>query len=130
MAVVKQYKDYKIVRHSWWKFWEIDRLEFSLPSVYQDAYEEVEVKTFNGTQLSMELRPWVIEDVRQQLGLRIKTYEALTLKAKKLSVKIHTDESGQRYYDGLQFYIRAGQVYFDSDNAIKREKLLNKLGIC
>lgn len=130
MAFVKQYKDYKIVRYSWWKFWEIDRLEFLLPSVYQDAYEEVQVKTFNGFASMFELKSFVIEDVRQQLAQRIKTYEELTLKAKKLSVKIHTNESGQRYYDGLQFYIRNGEVYFDTDNAIKREKLLNKLGIC
>ena len=23
MGVQKEYKDYKIVRHSWWKFWQV-----------------------------------------------------------------------------------------------------------
>ena len=129
MGYIKEYKDYKIYRSSWWKFWEIDSLEFQLPTRYEDAYEEIEKKLINGSEWSMELRTWVIEDVREQLATRVFTYEKLAKKAKKLSVKFHTRESGQYYTDGMDFYLRGEEIYFDLDDAIKREKLLSKLGI-
>lgn len=129
MGYIKEYKDYKIYRSSWWRFWEIDSLEFSLPTRYEDAYEEVEKKLIDGWEYSMELRSWVIEDVRDQLSIRIVTYGKLAKKAKKLSVKFHTRESGQYYTDGMDFYLSGEEIYFDIDNAIKREKLLSKLGI-
>jgi hypothetical protein len=125
----KEYKDYKIYRSSWWRFWEIDSLEFQLPTRYEDAYEEVEKKLINGSRLSMELSSWVIEDIREQLVTRVVIYGKLAKKAKKLSVKFHTRESGQYYTDGMDFYLRGEDIYFDIDNAIKREKLLSKLGI-
>ena len=129
MGVQKEYKDYTISRSSWWKFWEVDGLEFTLPTRYEDAYQEVEKKLINGSSYSMELRSWVIEDVREQLSMRIVTYGKLAKKAKKLSVKFHTRESSQFYTDGMDFYLRGEGIYFDCDNVIKREKLLNKLGI-
>jgi hypothetical protein len=129
MGYIKEYKDYKIYRSSWWKFWEIDHLEFELPTRYDNAYEEVEKKLINGTSYSIELMSWVIEDVREQLVTRIVTYGKLANKAKKLSVKFHTRDSGQFYTDGMDFYLRGEEIYFDFDNAIKREKLLSKLGI-
>ena len=129
MGYIKEYKDYKIYRSSWWKFWEIDSLEFTLPTRYEDAYQEVEKKLINGTSYSIELMSWVIEDVREQLVTRIITYGKLAKKAKKLSVKFHTRESGQYYTDGMNFYLIGDEIYFDSDDAIKREKLLSKLGI-
>jgi hypothetical protein len=129
MGYIKEYKDYKIYRSSWWRFWEIDHLEFQLPTRYEDAYEEVEKKLINGTSYSIELMSWVIEDVREQLVTRIVTYGKLANKAKKLSVKFHTRDSGQYYTDGMDFYLRGEEIYFDFDNAIKREKLLSKLGI-
>jgi hypothetical protein len=125
----KEVKDYTITRSSWWRFWEVDCLEFQLPTRYEDAYEEVEKKMINGSQISMELRSWVIEDVRDQLVNRIVTYGKLAKKSKKLSVKFHTRDSGQYYTDGMDFYLRGEEIYFDFDNAIKREKLLSKLGI-
>lgn len=125
----KEYKDYKIVRHSWWKFWQIDELEFTLSTRYQDAYEEVEKKLLNGTEWSMVLSSWVIEDIREQLAISVSTYSKLVKKAKKLSVRFHTSESGQRFIDCMDFYVIDGGVYFDSDDAIKRERLLKKLGI-
>ena len=133
MGVQKQgkHKIYicKTYRNSWWKFWEIDHLEFELLTRYDNAYQEVEKKLINGSSYSMELRSWVIEDVREQLSMRIVTYGKLAKKAKKLSVKFHTRESSQFYTDGMDFYIRGEGIYFDSDNAIKRENLLSKLGI-
>ena len=127
MGYIKEYKDYKILRNSRWKFWEIDSLEFQLPTRYEDAYEEVEKKLINGSEWSMELRTWVIEDVREQLVTRIVTYGKLAKKAKKLSVKFHTRDSGQYYTDGMNFYLIGDEIYFDSDDAIKREKLLNQI---
>ena len=129
MGYIKEYKDYKIYRSSWWRFWEVDRLDFSLPTRYEDAYQEVEKKLINGTSYSIELMSWVIEDVREQLVTRIVTYGKLTKKAKKLSVKFHTRDSGQFYIYISNFYLRGEEIYFDFDNAIKREKLLSKLGI-
>ena len=129
MGVQKEYKDYTISRSSWLKFWEVDRLEFNLPARYEDAYEEVEKKLINGSSYSMELRSWVIEDVREQLSIRIVTYGKLAKKAKRLRVKFHTRDSGQYYTDAMDFYLRGEEIYFDVDNAIKREKLLKKLGI-
>ena len=129
MGYIKEYKDYKIYRSSWWKFWEIDSLEFTLPTRYEDAYQEVEKKLINGTSYSIELMSWVIEDVREQLVTRIITYGKLAKKAKKLSVNFHTIDSGQFYIDGMDFYLRGEEIYFDLDDAIKREKLLSKLGI-
>ena len=130
MGHIKEYKDYKIYRSSWWRFWKIDALEFQLSTRYEDAYQEVEKKLIDGTSYSMELRSWVIEDVREQLVTRIVTYGKLTKKAKKakkLSVKFHTRESGQYYTDGMNFYIIDNEIYFDSDDAIKRERLLSKI---
>jgi hypothetical protein len=129
MGVQKEYKDYKIVRNSWWKFWQIDQLEFTLPTRYEDAYEEVEKKLINGTSYSMELSSWVIEDVREQLTSRVSTYDKLVKKAKKLSVNFHTRDSGQLYIDGRDFYIIDGEIYFDSDESMKRDKLLSSLGL-
>ena len=130
MGVTKiEVKDYTITRNSFWKFWEIDSLEFQLLTRYTDAYEEVQKKMINGSQISMELKSWVIEDVREQLVTRIITYEKLVKKAKKLSVSFGTRESSQFYTDGMDFYLRGEEIYFDSDDVIKREKLLNKLEI-
>jgi hypothetical protein len=129
MGYIKEYKDYKIYRSSWWRFWEVDCLEFQLPTRYEDAYQEVEKKLINGSQISIELKSWVIEDVREQLVTRIVTYGKLANKAKKLSVKFSTRDSGQFYTDGMGFYLRGEEIYFDCDEAIKRERLLNKLGI-
>ena len=129
MGYIKEYKDYKIYRSSWWKFWEIDSLEFTLPTRYEDAYQEVEKKLINGSQISIELKSWVIEDVREQLVTRIVTYGKLANKAKKLSVKFSTRDSGLFYTDGMDFYLVGEGIYFDSDVSIKREKILNKLGI-
>lgn len=129
MGVQKVYKDYTIIRSSWWKFWEIDRLEFLLMTNYEDAYEEVEKKTMNGWSCSMVLSSWVIEDVRDQLGSRVFTYEKLAKKAKNLKVRFGTREYHQYFSDDLDFYIIDGGIYFDSDELIKRDKLLSKLGI-
>lgn len=129
MGVQKEYKDYTISRSSWWKFWQVDELEFTLPTRYEDAYEEVEKKLINGTQYSMELSSWVIEDVREQLTMRVSTYEKLAKKSKRLSVKFGTRESSQYFTDSMNFYIIDESIYFDSDDAIKRERLLKKLGI-
>ena len=129
MGVQKKYKDYKIYRRFWWKFWQIDQLEFTLSSRYEDAYEEVEKKLINGTQWSMELKSWVIDDLREQLSSRILTYNKLVKKSKKLSVRFGTSGSGQRFSDRMDFYVWGEDIYFDSDESIKRERLLNKLGI-
>jgi hypothetical protein len=127
MGYIKEYKDYKILRNSWWKFWEVDVLEFQLPTRYEDAYEEVEKKLINGSQISIELRSWVIEDVREQLVTRIVTYGKLAKKAKKLKVKFSTSDYYQFYKDGMNFHLRGDEIYFDTDDAIKREKLLNQI---
>lgn len=150
---IKKYKGYRVIRYSWWRFWDIDDLEFSLSSKYMDAYEEE----------TRELKSWVVEDVREQLGVLLHSVgffnsdlrcrcslckpnlnhfisfiipksdhnmlNKLVSKAKKLSVNIHTKEYGQFYTDFLNFYIIDGVIYFDSDVSIKREKLLNRLGI-
>lgn len=129
MGAQKEYKDYKIVCNSWWKFWQIDQLEFTLSTRYEDAYEEVEKKLINGSSYSMELSSWVIEDIREQLASRVFTYEKPVKKAKRLSVKFNTRESSQYFTNTMDFYIIDGGIYFDSDEAIKREKLLSKLGI-
>lgn len=131
MGVTKiERKDYKIIRYSFWNFWKIDRLEFNLPTRYEDAYEEVEKKLVDGGRsCSMELKKYVIEDVRDQLAIKIVTYGKLTKKAKKLSVNFQTREHNQYYTDGLDFYIINGDIYFECDESIKREKLLSKLGI-
>jgi len=125
----KEVKDYTITRNSFWKFWKIDELELNLPTRYEDAYEEVEKKLINGSQITMELKSWVIEDVREQLAIRVQTYRKEVAKAKKLKVSFGTREDHQYYFDSMNFYIRDGHIYFDLDDAIKRERLLNKLGI-
>ena len=150
---IKKYKGYRVIRYSWWRFWDIDDLEFSLSSKYMDAYEEE----------TRELKSWVVEDVREKLEVLLHSVgffnsdlrcrcslckpnlnhvtsfiipkrghnmlNKLVSKAKKLSVRIHTKEYGQFYTDFLNFYIIDGVIYFDSDVSIKREKLLNRLGI-
>ena len=128
MGYKKEYKDYIVTRKTWWKFWQVDSLTFILPTNYNDAYEEVERKTMNGHTWSMELMDWVKDDVREQLKSRIITYPDLVTKAKNHSVQFGTGYNGQRFTETMKFYLR-GDIYFDSDEAIKREKLLNKLGI-
>ena len=134
MGFQKEGKYHKIYRcrtyrNSWWKFWKIDHLEFELPTRYDNAYEEVIRKTMNGKTYSMVLKSWVVEDVREQLRSRVFTYAKLVKKAKKLSVKFSTRDSGLFYTDGMDFYLVGEGIYFDSDVSIKREKILNKLGI-
>jgi len=119
-------KDYKIIRNSFWKFWEIDQLEFTLPTTYSDAYEEVEKKLINGTSYSIELKRWVTKDIREQLSIIVSTYSKLVSKSKNLRVNYNT--SGFQW-SSMNFYLRDGEIYFDFDDAIKREKLLNKLGV-
>ena len=124
----KEVKDYTITRYSWWKFWQVDELEFNLPTRYEDAYVEVERKLINGSEISMELMNWVKDDIREQLKSRIITYPDLVTKAKKLSVRFHTKLYHQYYVESMPFYMK-GDIYFDCDEAIKRDKLLSKLGI-
>jgi hypothetical protein len=129
MGVTKvEVKDYTITRNSFWKFWQVDELEFNLPTRYEEAYVEVEKKLINGSQISMELADWVKDDIREQLKSRIITYPDLVSKAKKLSVRFHTKEYHQYYVTSMPFYMK-GDIYFDCDEAIRRDKLLSKLGI-
>jgi hypothetical protein len=129
MGVTKvEVKDYTITRYSFWKFWEVDELEFNLPSRYEEAYVEVERKLINGSEISMQLADWVKDDLREQLKSRIITYPHLVTKAKKLSVRFHTRVYNQYYVERMPFYMK-GDIYFDCDEAIRRDKLLSKLGI-
>lgn len=128
----KEVKDYTITRYSFWKFWEVDELEFNLPTRYTNAYEEVERKTMNGHSYSMELMDWVKKDIRKQLKDMIITYPDLVTKAKKLSVQFYTGHSfpiRTAHTNTMNFYIISGDIYFDSDQMVKRQSLLNKLGI-
>jgi hypothetical protein len=127
MGVAKERSDYKITR-KWWKFWEIDTLEFNIHTRYEDAYEGVEKKLPNGSQFSMELLNWVKDDIREQLKSRIITYPNLVRKAKTLKVNFRTSYMGLPSSDSMNFYMH-GDIYFDSDDAIKRQRLLDKLGI-
>ena len=130
MGVTKiQNSDYEITRYSFWKFWAIDELEFSLPTRYSDAYKEVEKKLPNGTSYSIELDSWVIEDVREQLSNKVHKYQKLVSRSKKLRVNFRTSHESQFYSSIIDFYYIDGEIYFDSDESIKREKILNKLGI-
>ena len=130
MGVTKiQNSDYKITRYSFWKFWVIDELEFALPTRYSDAYQEVEKKLPNSTSYSIELRPWVIEDIREQLSNKVHKYHKLVSRSKKLRVDFRTTQDFQFYNNLIDFYYIDGEIYFDSDESIKREKILNKLGI-
>lgn len=129
MGVTKvEVKDYTITRYSFWKFWRVDELEFNLPKSYTDAYEEVERKTMNGRTWSMELMDWVKDDIRNQLSCMIIIYPDLVTKAKKLKVRFRS-WYGNSTITSMNFYIISGDIYFDSDEMVKREKLLNKLGI-
>lgn len=127
--VKKEYKDYKIHRNKWWRFWQIDRLEFTLYTRYQDAYQEVETKTLKETTYSWELMDWVIKDVREQLEPKVKKSLKLVKKAKSLKVKFRSSELTHHSITTLDFYYIDGYIYFDSDESIKRERILNKLGI-
>jgi hypothetical protein len=121
--------DYIITRYSFWKFWKIDELEINLPTRYSDAYHEVEKKSPNGTSYSIELKSWVIDDVREQLYNKVHKYQKLVNRSKKLRVNFRTSLDFQFYSNIIDFYFIDGGIYFDSDESIKREKLLNKLGI-
>jgi len=129
---IRKYKNCKIIRYSWWRFWTIDDLEFNLPQSYMDAFEDVRDVGCD------DYKSWVLEDIREKLELLlintelncvVMYYEKLVSRTKKLSVRIHTLEYGQSYFDFLNFYIIDGAIYFDSDVSVRREKLLNKLGI-
>ena len=130
MGVTKvQNSDYKITRYSFWKFWKIDELEINLPTRYSDAYHEVEKKSPNGTSYSIELESWVIEDVREQLSNKVHKYQKLVNRSKKLRVNFRTSLDLQFCSNIIDFYFIDGEIYFDSDESIKREKILNKLGV-
>ena len=116
----------KIIKIICRKFWKINKLEFNLPSSYQDAYEEVERKTISGHIYSIDLKDWVKEYIRNQLSCMIIIYPNLVRKAKNLSVRFYTDND---CVNTMNFYIYNDNIYFESDEMIKREKLLNKLGI-
>lgn len=124
----KEVKDYTVYRKYWWKFWQVDTLEFRLPTQYQDAYEEVERNTMNGWTLTYELMNWVKKDIREQLKSKILDCPDLVAKAKRLTVQFRSSQDGQNYTETMEFYLR-GDIYFDCDEAIKRDKLLSKLGI-
>jgi hypothetical protein len=125
----KEVKDYTITRNSFWKFWEVDELEFNLPTSYGGAYEEVEKKLIDGFEISMELANWVKEDIREQLKSRIITYPHLVRKAKGLKVKFYTRDTSWSCSSSMNFYILDDLIYFDSDDAIRRDRLLSTLGI-
>jgi hypothetical protein len=132
-------KGYKIIRYSFLKFWLIDTLEFNLPSRYLNAYEEVEKKLYlqslDGSYTSINtwstnLKSYVVEDIRQQLSAKILNHEKLVKKDKRLIVNFDTKENNSYYQsNSMNFYIIDGVIYFDSDKVIKREKILNQLGI-
>jgi hypothetical protein len=135
MGVTKvEVKDYTITRYSFWKFWQVDELEFRLQTRYGktrygNPYEEVKRKTMDGrTYYSMELMDWVKDDIRKQLKSRIITYPDLVTKAKLLKVRFYTNNSTWTT-STMDFYIRSGGIHFASDKMVKRERLLEQLGI-
>ena len=102
--------------------------------VYDSRFIVSRFKDYTGnskqcTKTAFSYKKYVIKDVREQLAIKIVTYGKLTKKAKKLSVNFQTREHHQYYIDGLDFYIINGDIYFECDESIKREKLLSKLGI-
>jgi hypothetical protein len=129
MGYIKKHnKGYAVYRKYWWMFWQVDTLEFRLPTRYQDAYEEVERSTMNGSCLTHELMNWVKKDIREQLKSKILDCPDLVAKAKRLTVQFRSSQHGQNYTETMEFYLR-GDIYFDSDEAIKRDKILSELGI-
>lgn len=126
----KEYKEYTIYRNSWWKFWQVDNLEFKLSAIYTDAYEEVQKNNLDGsTEYSMELCKWVKNDIRELLIDLVLDNQELIIKAKKLSVVFRTTEMGQRFIDGMDFYIGNNGIYFESDDDFKRDNKLKSIGI-
>jgi hypothetical protein len=117
----KEYKCYTIHRYSWWKFWQIDLLSINLPSCYSDAYEPKDD--------SEVLMDWVKKDVLEQLTMLVGKYQKLLKKAKKLEVKFYTTYCAQKYVDGIYFYIDGGDIFLYDDVAIRRNSILESLGI-
>lgn len=141
----------EVIRSRWWKFWQIDLVIVNLPTSYRDAYYEVEKSGIIYSEVGMpcgkssstwwELKDWVKEDIRSQLsGFLIskklwESYGEKILASKKLQVKFGAwDNFAHAVFDDedadtLDFYIRGGEIYFDSDLVIKREKVLERIGI-
>ena len=140
---------YLKVLRKWWRFWQIDLIVVGLATTYNDAYQEVENSQIlysesgepigRTSTISWELKESVKEDIRSQLSTFLisqslwNSYGKKMMCSKKLAVKFYENLG----YDNmatwgptqLPFYIRDGKIYFDSDLSIKREKVLEELGI-
>lgn len=111
-----------------WKFWQIEKVCFNLNSHYQVAYEEIEKETWDGRELYYQLKDWVVEDIRHQLKWLVTThYPKVCKKAKSFLVRFQTELDTHNTTTKLHFTVINGEVFFEFDEVIKREKLLNKL---
>ena len=111
-----------------WKFWQIEKIEFNLWSQYSDAFIEVEKVTSTGKEWSYQLKEWVVEDLRDQLKKLVTIhYPKVCKKAKSFLVRFQTELDTYNTTTKLHFTVINGEVFFEFDEVIKREKLLNKL---
>lgn len=117
---------YKITRNKFF-FCIIDEIVFSIPTVYSDPYDEILEKTINGERWMLKVSNWVIEDLRQQLKDGILINNEI-IKSKKLSVRFLINQHGVES-EKIQFYIINGDIYFESDSIIRRNNILEYLGI-
>ena len=117
----------RIIR-KWWKFWENEELSIFIPTRYDDAWKEVETKEGNKTTWSLKLEDWVVEDIRSQLEIRCQNNLSKIKKSKKLTVRFYTWRSISSNII-MDFYYIDGLIYFDSDKSLKRQKILDKIGI-
>jgi predicted metal-dependent hydrolase len=112
----------------WWKFWENEEVTIFIPTRYDDAWKEVEIKKGNQTTWSLELEDWVKEDIRGQLEIKCQNYLNKIKRSKKLKVNFYTWRSISAVIS-MDFYYIDGEIYFDSDKSLKRQKILDKIGI-
>jgi hypothetical protein len=128
MGSVKVQKDFIIKRKNWFRFWEISEFEVTLGHAsYSDAFEEKITRNGTSKTCGMELKDWVIKDLRNQLFTKLPKFPKSYTKSKKLIVSFYTGHGFVK--NKIEFYVIDGFIYFESDTVIKRDKRFEKLGI-
>jgi hypothetical protein len=111
-----------------WKFWQIEKVCFNLSSQFQNAYKEVEKKTWSGRELYYQLKDWVVEDIRHQLKWLVTThYPEVCKVSKTFEVRFKTELDTLDTTTKIPFYYIDGEILFDFDYLVKRSKILDKI---
>jgi len=121
-------KDYVRIKRKWWNFWKFEELAIFISKRYDDAWKEVVITKNGSPSWGLELEDWVKDDIRQKLKSKCLKHHKYIKRSKKLIVEFYTWRSIQ-FSIKMEFHYHDGEIYLNNDKSLKRQKILESIGI-